>query len=133
LNQFPYVFFLGIGGIGMSALARWFHTNGHHVSGYDKTETPLTLALQAEGIAVHYTDEVESIPADIRDNKAQTLVVLTPAIPADSREWAWLREQGYDIRKRSQVPTAKRPRAAWWRICCITRGWMQVLFWAELL
>jgi UDP-N-acetylmuramate--alanine ligase len=87
----------------MSALARWFHTNGHHVSGYDKTETPLTLALQTEGIAVHYTDEVESIPAEVRANKAQTLVVLTPAIPADSREWAWLREQGYDIRKRSQV------------------------------
>jgi UDP-N-acetylmuramate--alanine ligase len=103
LNQFPYVFFLGIGGIGMSALARWFHTNGHRVSGYDKTETPLTQALQAEGIAVHYTDEVENIPAEIRNNKAQTLVVLTPAIPADSREWAWLREQGYDIRKRSQV------------------------------
>jgi UDP-N-acetylmuramate--alanine ligase len=103
LNQFPYVFFLGIGGIGMSALARWFHTNGHRVSGYDKTETPLTQALQAEGIAVHYTDEVESIPAEIRANKTQTLVVLTPAIPADSREWAWLREQGYDIRKRSQV------------------------------
>ena len=87
----------------MSALARWFHTNGHHVSGYDKTETPLTQALQAEGIVVHYTDEVESIPVEVRANKAQTLVVLTPAIPADSREWAWLREQGYDIRKRSQV------------------------------
>jgi UDP-N-acetylmuramate--alanine ligase len=103
LNQFPYVFFLGIGGIGMSALARWFRANGHQVSGYDKTETPLTLALQAEGIAVHYADVVESIPAEVRENKAQTLVVLTPAIPAESLEWAWLREQGYDIRKRSQV------------------------------
>lgn len=87
----------------MSALARWFRANGHEVSGYDKTETPLTLALQAEGIAVHYADAVENIPAKIRENKTQTLVVLTPAIPAGSKEWAWLREQGYDIRKRSQV------------------------------
>jgi UDP-N-acetylmuramate--alanine ligase len=103
MQQFPYIFFLGIGGIGMSALARWFKANGHSVSGYDKTETPLTQALEAEGIAVHYVDDVTNIPAEVQANKAQTLVVLTPAIPADSREWAWLREQGYDIRKRSQV------------------------------
>ena len=87
----------------MSALARWFQANGHQVSGYDKTETPLTLALSAEGIAIHYADAVENIPAAIRENRAQTLVVLTPAIPADSLEWAWLRAEGYDIRKRSQV------------------------------
>ena len=103
MKQFPYVFFLGIGGIGMSALARWFRANGHHVSGYDKTETPLTQALAAEGIAVHYADAVENIPAEIRQHREQTLVVLTPAIPADSLEWAWLRAEGYDIRKRSQV------------------------------
>ncbi|MBU6122192.1 UDP-N-acetylmuramate--L-alanine ligase [Hymenobacter siberiensis] len=103
MNQFPYVFFLGIGGIGMSALARWFRANGHQVSGYDKTETPLTRALTAEGIAIHYADAVENIPAEIRENRAQTLVILTPAIPADSLEWAWLRAEGYDIRKRSQV------------------------------
>ena len=103
MKQFPYVFFLGIGGIGMSALARWFRANGHQVSGYDKTETPLTQALAAEGIAIHYADAVENIPAEIRTHRAQTLVVLTPAIPADSRDWAWLREQNYDIRKRSQV------------------------------
>ena len=103
MNQYPYVFFLGIGGIGMSALARWFRANGHQVSGYDKTETPLTRALAVEGIAVHYADAVANIPAKIRANRAQTLVVLTPAIPADSLEWAWLRTEGYDIRKRSQV------------------------------
>ncbi|WP_262903288.1 UDP-N-acetylmuramate--L-alanine ligase [Hymenobacter psoromatis] len=115
MQQFPYVFFLGIGGIGMSALARWFRANGHHVSGYDKTETPLTQALQAEGITVHYADTVENIPREIRENKVQTLVVLTPAIPAASAEWAWLRAQGYDIRKRSQVLgvlTAGRPTIA---------------------
>ncbi|ALW87407.1 UDP-N-acetylmuramate--alanine ligase [Hymenobacter sedentarius] len=87
----------------MSALARWFQANGHHVSGFDKTETPLTQALAAEGIAIHYADAVENIPAEVRENRAQTLVVLTPAIPAESLEWAWLRAQGYDIRKRSQV------------------------------
>ena len=103
MNQYPYVFFLGIGGIGMSALARWFRANGHQVSGYDKTETPLTRALAVEGIAVHYADAVANIPAKIRANRAQTLVVLTPAIPADSLEWAWLRTEGYNIRKRSQV------------------------------
>jgi len=103
LEQFPNVFFLGIGGIGMSALARWFQAKGHRVSGYDKTETPLTQALAAEGIAVHYADAVDSIPAEIRAHRDQTLVVITPAIPAESLEWAWLRAQGYDIRKRSQV------------------------------
>lgn len=87
----------------MSALARWFQANGHSVSGYDKTATPLTEALSAEGIAVHYEDAVANIPAAVRSNPAQTLVVLTPAIPKDHQEWAWLREQGYDIRKRSQV------------------------------
>ena len=87
----------------MSALARWFCANGHQVSGYDKTETPLTRALTAEGIAIHYADAVVNIPAEIRENRGQTLVVLTPAIPADSLEWAWLRSEGYDIRKRSQV------------------------------
>ncbi|MBC6607381.1 UDP-N-acetylmuramate--L-alanine ligase [Hymenobacter sp. BT188] len=100
---FPYVYFLGIGGIGMSALARWFQANGHQVSGYDRTPTPLTEALAAEGIAVHYADAIENIPAEVRENAPQTLVVLTPAIPAGHQEWAWLREKGYDIRKRSQV------------------------------
>ena len=99
----PPVYFLGIGGIGMSALARWFRADGHPVSGYDKTRTPLTDALTAEGIGIHYDDAVENIPAAVRADPAHTLVVLTPAIPADHREWAWLREQGYDIRKRSQV------------------------------
>ncbi|WP_280638192.1 UDP-N-acetylmuramate--L-alanine ligase [Hymenobacter sp. 5317J-9] len=103
MEQFPYVFFLGIGGIGMSALARWFRANGHQVSGYDKTETPLTQSLTNEGIAIHYADAVENIPLAVRENRDRTLVVLTPAIPADSLEWAWLREKGYDIRKRSQV------------------------------
>ncbi len=87
----------------MSALARWFRANGHAVSGYDKTRTPLTDALEAEGIAVHFDDAVESIPAAVRADRENTLVVLTPAIPPDHKEWTWLRENGYDVRKRSQV------------------------------
>ncbi|WP_052346792.1 UDP-N-acetylmuramate--L-alanine ligase [Hymenobacter swuensis] len=87
----------------MSALARWFRANGYAVSGYDKTPTPLTEALTAEGIAIHYQDAVDNIPPEVRRNREQTLVVLTPAIPKDHQEWAWLREQGYDIQKRSQV------------------------------
>ena len=102
--NFRYIYFLGIGGIGMSALARWFQANGHEVSGYDKTPTPLTAALQAEGIAVHFDDRGEaSLPEAIRQNRLLTLVVLTPAIPQDHQEWAWLVAQDYDIRKRSQV------------------------------
>ncbi len=102
-NLKQLVYFLGIGGIGMSALARWFQANGHQVSGYDKTRTPLTDALEAEGIPVHFEDAVDQIPADVRRNPAGTLVVLTPAIPKGHQEWAWLRENGFDIRKRSQV------------------------------
>ena len=87
----------------MSALARWFRANGYEVSGYDKTATPLTEKLTAEGIVIHYEDAVENIPLPVRQNREQTLVVLTPAIPKNHQEWAWLREQGYDIQKRSQV------------------------------
>jgi UDP-N-acetylmuramate--alanine ligase len=101
--QFPYVYFLGIGGIGMSALARWFRANGHQVWGYDKTRTPLTETLAQEGILIHYDDAPEQLPAEVRTHKEQTLVVLTPAIPKNHQEWAWLRANGYDIRKRSQV------------------------------
>lgn len=72
---------MGIGGIGMSALARWFKANGYAVAGYDRTPTPLTDALQAEGIAVHFTDEVAAIPPDFITIPAETLVVFTPAIP----------------------------------------------------
>ncbi|WP_375418227.1 UDP-N-acetylmuramate--L-alanine ligase [uncultured Hymenobacter sp.] len=104
MKPFRYIYFLGIGGIGMSALARWFQASGQQVSGYDKTPTPLTDALQAEGIVVHFEDQgAASLPEEVRQHKAQTLVVLTPAIPADHQEWAWLVQQGYDIRKRSQV------------------------------
>ena len=101
-REFENIYFLGIGGIGMSALARYFLHEGYRVAGYDLTATPLTRALESEGALVHYEDDVELIPEYMRSPE-NTLVVLTPAIPADHKEWAWLREQGFRIEKRSQM------------------------------
>ena len=101
-QQFSNIYFLGIGGIGMSAIARYFLHEGYAVAGYDLTATPLTRALEAEGAAVHYDDNPDLIPEAMR-NPENTLVVLTPAIPHDHKEWAWLREQGFTIEKRSQM------------------------------
>ena len=96
------VYFLGAGGIGMSALERYFLACGKAVAGYDRTETPLTRALSAEGAQLHYEDNPELIPAGFRD-AASTLVVLTPAIPSDHKEWEWFRQRGFVIKKRAEV------------------------------
>ena len=69
LSQYDNVYFLGIGGIGMSALARWFMKKGMKVSGYDKTSTHLTTALQKEGMNIHFDDQVENIPAEVLSQK----------------------------------------------------------------
>ncbi|TAE30411.1 MAG: UDP-N-acetylmuramate--L-alanine ligase [Cytophagales bacterium] len=103
MNQYKYIYFLGIGGIGMSALARWFRVNGYEVAGYDKTPTPLTDTLIAEGMAVHFTEDVEQIPSHFRANPDQTLVVYTPAVPKSHAEYVYLTENGFAIQKRSQV------------------------------
>ena len=97
------VFFVGIGGIGMSALARWFNANGFAVAGYDRTATPLTKTLEGEGIAVCFDDAVESVPGAFREVPAETLVVYTPAIPAGHRQMDYFRAEGYEMQKRSQV------------------------------
>lgn len=98
------LFFLGIGGIGMSALARYFHHRGYEVAGYDRTPSPLTKELEKEGIPVTYEDEA-SVMEDrfAAYNAKHTLVVRTPAVPEDSVLYTRLREQGYDIRKRAEV------------------------------
>ena len=96
------IYFLGIGGIGMSALARYFMHEGYAVAGYDRTATPLTRELEKEGAAIHYDDDPKLIPEAMRSAE-DTLVVLTPAIPGDHLEWAWLRERGFRIEKRSQM------------------------------
>ena len=86
----------------MSAIARYFMHEGYAVAGYDRTATPLTRELEAEGAAIHYDDDPELIPVAMR-SKDDTLVVLTPAIPGDHKEWAWLREHGFTIEKRSAM------------------------------
>jgi UDP-N-acetylmuramate--alanine ligase len=97
LKDIHAVYFIGIGGIGMSALARYFKFHGRKVSGYDRTETPLTRALVDEGISVHYEDD-----PGVVDKKAD-LVVYTPALPGDLKELAFYREHDYEVLKRSDV------------------------------
>ncbi len=101
LEQYDSVYFLGIGGIGMSAIARWFKHKGLLVAGYDKTPTPLTHELIEEGMEIHFDDRVEFIPGYI--SKEKTLVVFTPAIPKTHVEHAYLKENGFTILKRSEV------------------------------
>ncbi|UFH54957.1 UDP-N-acetylmuramate--L-alanine ligase [Spirosoma sp. KNUC1025] len=103
LDQFKYIYFLGIGGIGMSALARWFQVNGYPIAGYDKTSTALTDALQTEGMTIHFTEDVEQIPASFRENPAETLVIYTPAVPKTHPEYIYFTEHGFTLQKRSQV------------------------------
>ncbi len=91
------VYFVGIGGIGMSALARFFRSQGTVVNGYDRTETALTKQLVAEGMGVHYTDDINLL------DKETELVVYTPAIPKDHAELNWYRDNGYAVYKRSDV------------------------------
>ena len=98
----PNIFFVGIGGIGMSAIARYFVVNGKNVAGYDKTPTPITEALQEIGVAVHFDDAVENIPIEFLD-KNNTLIVYTPAIPKDHKELVYFQENGFEILKRAQV------------------------------
>jgi len=97
IEKIKAVYFIGIGGIGMSALARYFHSKGIKVSGYDKTETSLTKELVASGIAVHYDEQVDKIPKDVE------LVVFTPAIPKDHKELVFYQQNGYKVVKRSDV------------------------------
>ena len=96
------VYFIGIGGIGMSALARWFLKEGKHVGGYDRTETPLTRQLAEEGASIHYVDDAGMIGERFRD-PAKSVVVYTPAVPADHSELRWFRDNGFEVLKRSEV------------------------------
>lgn len=96
------VYFVGIGGIGMSALARWFNGRGAIVAGYDRVETSLTKRLSAEGIAVHYTDDTSFITEGFQD-RTNTLVVYTPAVPEAHTELSYFRSHGFQIKKRSEV------------------------------
>ncbi len=96
------VYFIGAGGIGMSALVRYFLSKGLTVAGYDRTSCALTEELRAEGADIHYEDNPELIPAACRD-KENTLVVYTPAIPSTHKELTYFRENGFELQKRAQV------------------------------
>ena len=96
-NNIHKVYFVGIGGIGMSALARFFHQQGAQVSGYDRTQTPLTQKLEEEGMCVHYQDDVQQLPGDA------DLYIYTPAIPEEHHELSWIRKNKKPLYKRSEV------------------------------
>ena len=99
-NQIQTYYFLGIGGIGMSALARYFAAKGARILGYDRTPSPLTKALETEGIVVQYDDSLDKVKElDI----SSTVVVRTPAVPEDMAVYVWLKEQGFHILKRAEV------------------------------
>tara|TARA_R110002050_G_scaffold162939_2_gene292875 strand:- start:19772 stop:21130 length:1359 start_codon:yes stop_codon:yes gene_type:complete len=97
LNNISTVYFLGIGGIGMSALARYFQLNGCAVSGYDRTKTPLTTALENEGVSIHYTPDVNLIPATV------DVVVYTPAVSHENPEWKAILDRDLPKMKRAEV------------------------------
>ena len=101
LNQIHNVYFIGIGGIGMSALARYFKIIGKNVSGYDKTPTDLTTDLIQSGINIHFEDDISLIPTDYYIEN--TLVIITPAVPKSHAEWNYFLERDFEIKKRAEV------------------------------
>ena len=106
LKDIQHFYFIGIGGIGMSALAFYFHKSGKHVSGYDKTPSDVTRSLEKAGIAVHFEDLGDRVDANFKP--ADTLVVYTPAVTKDFGELVRFRESGYTIKKRAEVLGVRR-------------------------
>lgn len=102
LKEIHHIYFIGIGGIGMSALAKYFHKNGKKVGGYDKTATKITATLQASGIHVHFDDSIENIPLKFQQ-KETTLVVFTPAISKENRELNFFQCNGFKVKKRAEI------------------------------
>jgi len=102
LNSITHLYFVGIGGIGMSALARFFHASGCFVAGYDKTETQLTRELQTEGIQVVFDDSLAAFDWSVF-KPASTLVVYTPAVPNDHAQLTWFQQNGFEVYKRAKV------------------------------
>ncbi|PTB97139.1 UDP-N-acetylmuramate--L-alanine ligase [Marivirga lumbricoides] len=103
LKEIHSVYFIGIGGIGMSALARWFRHNGISVAGYDKTPTALTDKLKQEGISIHFEDDVEEIPSEYKAKSNGLLIVYTPAVPKSHKGLNFFRDNGFQLYKRSEV------------------------------
>jgi UDP-N-acetylmuramate--alanine ligase len=103
IKEVHSAYFIGIGGIGMSAIARWFHHNGVKVAGYDKTPSPLTERLQQEGIDVVFDESVDALPDFVKEKDEKVLLVYTPAIPAKHKAFSYLKENAFKLYKRSEV------------------------------
>ncbi|WP_341665174.1 UDP-N-acetylmuramate--L-alanine ligase [Blattabacterium cuenoti] len=101
LKEINFFYFIGIGGIGMSSIARYFHTMGKTVCGHDKNKTFLTKELEKEGISINYNDSIEILPKWVLSK--QCLIVYTPAIPSHHKQWMYLKKYGKNVKKRSQV------------------------------
>ncbi len=104
-EKIKYVYLIGIGGIGMSALARYFLAKGKHVSGYDKTSTPLTSELISEGITISFADKINSMPIQLSGSvvNSDVLIIYTPAIPENHVGKNYLLKSGYQLYKRSEI------------------------------
>ncbi len=102
ISKLKYAYFIGIGGIGMSAIARFFHSQGVFVFGYDRTRTTLTADLENEGMDIHYSENIEYIKG-LNLFPDDTLIVFTPAIPAENKELNFFRQKKFDIKKRAEV------------------------------
>lgn len=102
LNSFTHIYFLGIGGIGMSALARYFNMRGWVIGGYDKTPSPLTDHLSEEGMQISFNEQLGALPKEFR-NIEKTLVVYTPAVPADHPQLVYFRENDFNLFKRARI------------------------------
>ncbi|MUP46725.1 UDP-N-acetylmuramate--L-alanine ligase [Gramella sp. BOM4] len=103
LDHIQNLYFIGIGGIGMSALARYFNAQAKFVAGYDRTPSELTKKLEEEGIELNYTDSVDAIPKRILENPEKSLVVYTPAIPKDHQQFNYLKAESFEIVKRARL------------------------------
>ena len=103
LSEYKNVYFIGIGGIGMSALSRYFNAKKINIYGYDKVKSSLCSDLEKEGMEIHYSDSVENISVNIKENKQESLVVYTAAIPSENKELSYFKENGFEVLKRSEV------------------------------
>ncbi len=103
INKYQNIYFIGIGGIGMSALARFFHHNGFLVAGYDAVSSTITTELQQIGINIHFSDDINLVDDSFKTEKDNTLIIYTPAIPQNHSELNWFKKNNFDIQKRAEV------------------------------
>ena len=105
ISEKNIIYFLGVGGIGMSALARYFYSKGYDVAGYDRVRTELSIELENSGILIHYLDDNLLIPEKFRNikNKDRILIICTPAIPVENKELKWFKQNGFSIHKRAEI------------------------------